>query len=106
MEKRRPHYNLDEIKAAFSDADNLGEMTGSARNGIRALRLSDEDVVNIVQSLSMRKFHKSMTSARDHSIWQDVYFPTYQANELYVKFTRDEEDKCYLLFSFKPKDEY
>jgi len=62
MEKSKPHYNLDEIKASFSDPDNLGTMTGSARNGIRALKSSDEDVANVVQSLSMREFHKSMTS--------------------------------------------
>jgi motility quorum-sensing regulator/GCU-specific mRNA interferase toxin len=105
MEKHKPHYNLDEIKQAFSDADNLGNMTGSARNGIRALNFSDEDVVNVVQSLSMREFHKSMTSQRDHTIWQDVYYPKYRAVELYVKFTRDEDDKYYLLISFKQSDE-
>lgn len=80
-------------------------MTGSARDGIRALNFSDEDVVIVVQSLSIRDFHKSMTSQRDHTIWQDVYFPKYQGVELYVKFTRDEDDKYYLLISFKQSDE-
>ena len=105
MEKHKPHYSLAEIKRAFSDADNLGSMTGSARNGIRALKLSDEDVVNVVQSLSKSDFRKSMTSQRDHTIWHDVYSPSYEEVELYVKFTRDEENKYYLLISFKQSDE-
>jgi len=74
LEKSKPHYNLEEIKSAFADPDNLGWMTGSARNGIRALKLSDKNVVNVIQSLSIRDFDKSMTSIRDHKIWQDVYF--------------------------------
>ena len=105
MDKHKPHYNLAEIKTAFADPDNLGTMTGSARNGARALNFSDEDIVAVIQSLSMRDFHKSMTSERDHTIWQDVYLPTYQGNELYVKFTRDEDDHYYLLISFKAKNE-
>lgn len=101
MEKITPHYNLDEIKTEFSDPDNLTRLTTSARNGARDLMLGDEDIVLVVQSLSIRSFHKSMTSYRDHKIWQDVYLPTYRGIELYVKFTRDEEDKFYLLISFK-----
>ena len=104
MEKRKRHYNLAEIKSAFADPDNLGGMTVSARNGIRALKLSDEDLVNVIQGLSIRDFDKLMTSDRDHTIWQDVYFPKYQQIELYVKFTRDEEDKFYLLISFKESE--
>lgn len=80
-------------------------MTGSARNGIRALRFSDEDVVNVVQSLSMREFYKSMTSLPDHTIWQDVYCPTYQGIELYVKFTREVDEQYYVLISFKESEQ-
>ena len=105
MEKRKPHYNLDSIKSAFADPDDLGKMTGSALKGARKLRLSDEDIVNVIQSLGMRDFHKSMTSLRDHTIWQDVYLPSYQGVELYVKFTRDEDDQYYLLISFKKSEQ-
>ncbi len=101
MEKRVPHYNLEEIKKAFADPDNLGPITGTARNGARALRLSDEDIVSVIQNLSIRDFNKSMTSYKDHAIWQDVYNPSYQGIELYVKFTRDEDNKYFLLISFK-----
>ena len=104
MEKRKPHYNLAEIKAAFSDPDHLGLMTGSARNGIRALGFSDEDVVAVVQSLSITKFYKSMTSLRDHKIWQDVYLYRYGRIEIYLKFTRDMDNEDYLLLSFKQSE--
>ncbi len=103
MEKRTSHYSLSDIKQAYSDPDNLGPMTMSARNGAREVRLSDEDIVAVIQSLTVRDFDKSMTSIGDHTIWQDVYKPTYQGIALYVKFTRDEDDRYYLLISFKRK---
>ena len=104
MEKKRPHYDLRLIKEAFSDIENLGPMTGTARNGVRALGFSDEDIVNVVQSLRAREFYKSMTSHLDHTIWQDVYCPKYQSVQLYLKFSRDEEDNAYLLISFKERE--
>ena len=103
VDKHTPHYSLEEIKNAFGDPENLERITGSARDGARALRLSDEDIVNVVQSLSIRDFRKSMTSYKDHTIWQDVYHPFYKGIELYVKFTRDEDDQYYLLISFKSR---
>lgn len=77
MEKRRAHYPLDEIKAAFADPDTVEHITLSARNGVRELRLSDEDIVAVIQSLGVRDLYKSMTAYRDHKLWQDVYCPTY-----------------------------
>lgn len=103
MEKHKPHYNLEEIKAGFSDPDNLGPMTVTARNTARALMFSDEDIVSVVQSLGPKDFYKSMTSFLDHTIWQDVYYPKHRGIDLYVKFTRDQENKYYLLISFKGK---
>jgi len=106
MEKHNRHHDLSEIKRAFDNSNNLGVtniVTLSARNGARELKLSDEDVVAVIQNLTFKDFYKSMTSEKDHTIWQDVYKPTYLDKELYVKFTRDENDPFYVLISFKKK---
>ena len=104
MEKAKPHHSISEIKTAFSNPGDLGPLTGSARDGIRALRFSYGDGVAVIQNLSIRDFQKSMTSLRDHTIWQDDYAPTFQGIRLYVKFTRDEEGRKFVLLSFKAND--
>jgi hypothetical protein len=48
-------------------------------------------------------FYKSMTSYRDHRIWQDVYHVPSEAGLLYIKFTADAISE-FLLLSFKEKD--
>jgi motility quorum-sensing regulator / GCU-specific mRNA interferase toxin len=104
VEKRKAHYNLDEIKAAFADPDTVEHVTLSARNGARELRLSDEDIVAAIQSLRVRDLYKSMTAYRDHMLWQDVYCPTYNKVKLYVKFTKNQETGAYWLISCKKQD--
>ena len=104
MEKRRPHYRLADIKAQFGDPDHLGHLTVSARNGARALGFSDEDIVEAIQGLTSQDLHKSMTSYHDHTLWQDVYLPTYRNVDLYVKFTAGD-DSCYWLLSFKQNEQ-
>jgi motility quorum-sensing regulator/GCU-specific mRNA interferase toxin len=105
VEKRKAHYNLEEIKAAFADPDTVEHITVSARSGARELRLSDEDIVAVIQSLGARDLQKSMTAYRDHTLWQDVYCPTYNEVKLYVKFTKDKETDAYWLISFKKYDQ-
>ena len=49
------------------------------------------------------QFYKSMTSYRDHRIWQDVYHVPSPAGTLDVKFTADAVTE-FALLSFKEKD--
>ena len=94
MEKRRAHYRLEEIKAAFASPDVLENITLSARNGARELRLSDEDIITVIQALRGRDLYKSMTTYRDSTLWQDVYCPTNNKVQLYVKFTRNLKQRA------------
>lgn len=98
MEKRRAHYPLDEIKAAFREPDKLRLSVTAYRNAV-SLGLTRHDIVKVIQTLTTKALHKSMTSLRDHRVWQDVYRATYQGVSLYVKFTVD--DAGYFLISFK-----
>lgn len=103
MEKRRAHYNLEEIKAAFSSADQFGNITGVAQKGARELGWSKDDMVAVIQSLTASDLNKSMTSYNDHRVWQDVYWPTHKGVRLYVKFTQTAGQ--YWLVSFKRNEQ-
>jgi motility quorum-sensing regulator/GCU-specific mRNA interferase toxin len=100
MEKRKSHYVLDDLKQAFAEVDDLHLSQTALRDAI-ALGLTRFDIVTVIQALTVRQLHKSMTSDRDHGIWQDVYHASYQGLSLYVKFTVDDEG--YFLISFKEK---
>ncbi|MDX2143918.1 MAG: type II toxin-antitoxin system MqsR family toxin [Rhodospirillaceae bacterium] len=99
MEKRKPHYPLAEIKAAFADPATLNRSYVS-KMGADALGLDDDGVVAVIQALTRKDFDKSMTSNVDHRVWQDVYRPLFEGRQLYVKFTVDARNACYLI-SFK-----
>jgi motility quorum-sensing regulator/GCU-specific mRNA interferase toxin len=101
MEKRRPHYDLVSIKATFSSIDGLRLTEASLTFATLDLGLSDAGIVDLIQSVDRDHFYKSMTSVRDHRIWQDVYHLPFETRILYVKFTTD--DTGYLLISLKDK---
>ena len=98
MEKRKPHYALEEVKAVLGRVETL-RMTGSARRGAFSLGLGLREVVMVVCGLSRKDFYKSMTTYRDSSIWQDVYRTRFGEIDLYVKVTVDAGG--HLLISFK-----
>jgi motility quorum-sensing regulator / GCU-specific mRNA interferase toxin len=100
-EKRKPTYDLDAFKSAFSTVDRLN-ITGTALKGAAALGFDRSDIVDIIQTMQRGQFYKSMTSYADHRIWQDVYHVPSEAGLLYVKFTADVVAE-FLLLSFKEK---
>src|ERR1700679_1692032 len=99
MEKRKPHYDLAAIKAAFANPASLNR-TFSSKQGADEVEMDDAGVVAVIQALSNIDFDKSMTSVSDHRIWQDVYKPKVDGQTLYVKFTLDARQDL-LLISFK-----
>lgn len=72
MEKRKPHYDLAEIKAIVAVPTNR-PFTATALRGGLELGLSEPDMRLVVRSLSNRDFYKSMTTYADNKEWQDVY---------------------------------
>jgi motility quorum-sensing regulator / GCU-specific mRNA interferase toxin len=100
VEKRRPVYALDDIKAAFGDSARLNR-TSNSKQGADDLGMDDEAVVAVIQALTNSDFEKSMTSIANSKIWQDVYKPTTADGlTVYVKITLDERKEL-LLISFK-----
>ena len=103
VEKRKPTYDLEAFKAAFSASDRLN-MTGTALRSAAALGFDRNDIIDTIQTMQRRHFHKSMTSYVDHRVWQDVYHVPSDIGVLYVKFTADVVAE-FLLLSFKEKDD-
>lgn len=56
-------------------------------------------MLETVLSLSSQDFYKSMTTYKDHRVWQDVYHATANADDVYLKLTILED---VLIVSFKP----
>ena len=100
-EKRKPTYDLEAIKSAFSTVEGLNA-TGSAIRGAAALGFGRREIVSAIQSVDRKHFFKSMTSYADHRVWQDVYYVPSEQGTLYVKFTADAVTD-FLLLSFKEK---
>lgn len=85
--KRRPHHDLDRIKAKFGSAGTL-EMTTTARLSAQALGFTLADVVDVVQALEPEDFVKSETahSPPNSRRWHDSYVTPFGGEELYLKF--------------------
>ena len=99
MEKRKAHYSLEEIRAAFADPTRLNRSFVS-KQGADALGMDDIAVVATMQALTAANFEKSMTSYADHRVWQDVYRPKAAGTALYVKVMLDAQQALFLI-SFK-----
>ena len=96
MEKRTPHCTLTRVKALV-EAGNV-RTTHAARIGAVELGLEFSDMLSVVTSLTPADFYKSMTTHADHKMWQDVYRPSTQAGDVYLKLTVIED---LLIVSFK-----
>ncbi|MBD3847385.1 MULTISPECIES: type II toxin-antitoxin system MqsR family toxin [Bosea] len=101
MEKRRPTYDLEAIKAAFGSVDQLA-MTSSALRDATALGFDRAGVVETISGIERPMFYKSMTTFADHRIWQDVYHVRARGLMLYVKFQADIITE-FTVMSFKEK---
>ena len=56
------------------------------------------DMLAVVMALTVADFYKSMTTHADYTIWQDVYRPSTQAGDVYLKLTVIDD---VLIVSFK-----
>ena len=96
MEKRTPHCKLTVVKALVG----AGKVrtTHAARTGANELGLALSDMLDVVMALTPGDFYKSMTTHVDHTVWQDVYRPSTQAGDVYLKLTVIDD---VLIVSFK-----
>ncbi|WP_323016841.1 type II toxin-antitoxin system MqsR family toxin [Castellaniella sp.] len=98
MEKGTPHCRLSRVKHLL--AAGKVRTTHSARIGANELGLSFSSMLDVLMSLTIRDFYKSMTTHADHSIWQDVYCPVTSYGSIYLKLTVIDD---VLIVSFKER---
>ncbi len=96
MEKPTPHCKLTVVKT-YVEAGKV-RVTRAARLGATELGLEVSDMLVVVLALTTADFYKSMTTHADHTIWQDVYRPSTQAGDVYLKLTVIDD---VLIVSFK-----
>ena len=100
--KRKPTYDLEAFKAAFSDPGRLA-ITGTALKSAAALGFGGLQIVEAIQTMRREHFYKSMPAYSNSRLWQDVYHVPSAVGLLYVKFTADTVTE-FLLLSFKEKN--
>lgn len=87
MEKHKPHYRLVDIQTIVA-RDGLLVFTATALFNRLAMGLSDADLLGAIAGMKPAMFQKSMTTYRNHTIWQDVYHvPLPDGRVAYVKLT-------------------
>ncbi|MDP2881250.1 MAG: type II toxin-antitoxin system MqsR family toxin [Azonexus sp.] len=96
MEKRTPHCTLSAVKALL--AAGKVRTTHAARAGANELGFALSDMLDVVKALTPVDFYKSMTTHADYTVWQDVYRPSTQAGDVYLKLTVIDD---VLIVSFK-----
>jgi motility quorum-sensing regulator/GCU-specific mRNA interferase toxin len=101
MEKRKPSYDLDAVKAAIGSVETLA-ITRSAFSDALALGFNRPGIVAVMQGIAQAMFAKSMTTHADHRVWQDVYYVPAEGFVLYVKFQADVVTE-FRVMSFKEK---
>jgi motility quorum-sensing regulator/GCU-specific mRNA interferase toxin len=85
MEKRKPHYSLEQLQRLLSDERTRIITRFCKVNAAELGYFSDEMIVERVQRLTRKEFYKSMTTNADSKIWQDVYLSADEERPLYIK---------------------
>lgn len=85
MEKNKPHYVLSQIKTLVREGH--AHMTATARSTSAELGFTRAEVFAEIDRIFPGEFYKSMTTYRDHTVWQDVYHHQTDRGMVYIKLT-------------------
>lgn len=87
VEKRKAHYDLNQIKAVVRRR-GIDSFTSAALLGLDRMGLDEADGLSVVKGLRQAMLFKSMTTHADVRVWQDVYHaPCPNGKTAYVKVT-------------------
>jgi len=100
MEKHSPHYSLTAMQAQVAVV-GMDAFTATAVRGGLEMGLTRAQMREVIAGLTRRDFYKSMTTYRDHRVWQDVYHARCQNGQVaYIKLTHTETQ---IVIQFKRK---
>jgi motility quorum-sensing regulator / GCU-specific mRNA interferase toxin len=101
LEKKKPHYSLQDAQAIIL-RDGVLTFTYTSIMGAAALGLSVEAACLVVCQLKTAMFYKSMTTHADSQVWQDVYHaPCPNGKTAYIKLTLTTCGKVVIQFKEK-----
>jgi len=101
MEKRKPHYDLEQLKEFFC-TEQTRRITEQAITGATTLGyMIVEAMLDVIDQLRSKHFYKSMTVYHNPQLWQDVYKITDKDNDLYIKLQLDADREKAVLVQFK-----
>ncbi len=93
MEKRSPHYHVEEVQRVVADPESRPFTMTALRGGLE-LGLTEPEMRRTVMGLRRDNFYKSMTTRVDHRCWQDVYHgETESGAAVYIKITACGDDR-------------
>ncbi len=101
VEKKRPTYDLVAVKAILGSVETLAITTSAFRDAL-GLGFDRAGIAEVVQGVDRAMFYKSMTTFRDHRVWQDVYHVPARGLTLYIKFQADVVTE-FTVMAFKEK---
>lgn len=102
MEKRKPHYRIDDFTAAA--VKKIIIFPTNVTKKYISFGFDRHSVYQILSSIKNTDFYKSVTSFKDSSEWQDVYRVIFEKQYLYIKF-RQAADGYFIVTSFKEVDD-
>ena len=97
-EKRRPHYDLELVKARFEAGEF--EIPSRVRRHMALNGWTEDFGLDCVRSLRAEDFHKSQAHHARPGVWLDIYRPRFAGERYYVKYTIFEDGRRMLLLSF------
>ncbi len=101
MEKKKPHYSLQDAQAIVA-RDGVLAFTKTALFGAVGLGLSAQAAGLVIAQLSRAQFYKSMTTHLNNQVWQDVYHALCPNGRVaYVKLTLTAGGKVVVQFKEK-----
>ena len=89
------------MKAVLGGVETLAITTSAFRDAI-GLGFDRAGIAEVVQGMNRKMIFKSMTTIRDHRVWQDVYHASARGLVLYVKFQADVVTE-FTVMAFKEK---
>lgn len=83
MEKSTAHYKLAQVRVLITE--RRVRFTETATWGFRQMGLTRREALEVIASMQSADLYKSMTTYRDHKLWQDVYHPSTPYGAAYIK---------------------
>lgn len=101
MEKGTPHIRLHIVKQLVAEGKvraTKSALAGAIESGFSVPPF--DEMCAVILALTMKDFFKSMTAHADHTLWHDVYRPTWHGQEIYLKLIVSND---VLIVSFKER---